>query len=283
MAARPRWNLSRAGALALIQVCLISGCERAVIEGVVVDVYSGKPIPDVEVGVEATEYSATTDRNGRYSLRYSPGSFFIIFQKDGYFRAMGDYNLPTESRVPADTVRLRRRPPGAGVYLIDRESGEHKPLEQGTMCDQEWSERVSATYWRTGNRYLIDVEPATRNVAPPGEVTFVQYAIEELAPSEIGLGTTAKTRGLELVAVEDSGYVLIRHTSFGRVLRDATYKRAPVSERVLSDSLILTTYDLGHGTYALLSTRQRIPILGYPFTVGTPNNRPTSICKGDVM
>jgi hypothetical protein len=254
-----------------------------VIEGVVVDIYSRKPIPDVDVGVEATEYSAKTDRNGRYSLPYTPGNLTIVFQKDGYFRSMGSYDLPTESGLLPDTVKLRREPPGSGVYVVDMQTGEYKELEQGTMCDQEWSEHYGGTYWRTGNRYLIDVEPASRNLVSPGQVTFVQYEVEQLAPSEIDLGQTTKTRGLELVSVEDSGYVLIRNTSFGRVLRDLTYKRAPVSERVLSNSLILTTYDLGHGTYALLSTRQRIPILGYPFTVGTPNNRPTSICKGDVM
>jgi hypothetical protein len=254
-----------------------------VIEGVVVDVYSGKPIPDVEVGVEATTFSAKTDRKGRYSLPYSPGNLTVVFQKGGYFRAMGSYDLPTESRFPADTVRLRRQPPGPGVYVVDMQTGEYKELEQGTMCDQDWREHYGGTYWRTGNRYLIDVEPATRNRASPGQVTFLQYEVEKLAPPEIDLGQTAKTRGLELVSVEEGGFVLTRQTSFGAAVRDLTLKRAPVSERDLGGALILTTYDLGHGTYALLSTRQRIPILGYPFTVGTPNNPPASTCHGDVM
>jgi hypothetical protein len=188
-----------------------------------------------------------------------------------------------DGRFRVDTVQVYKRPPGPGVYLVDHESGEYKPLEQGTMCDQDWRQHRGGSYWLFGNRYLIDVEPATRNLAAPGQVTFVQYAIEQLAPSEVNLANPAQTQGLELATVDDDGAVLIRNTIFGSNVRDLTPKRAPVSERAPRDSLVLTTYDLGHGTYALLATRQRHPILAYPFTVGTPNNRPTSICRGDVM
>ncbi len=150
-------KLNIAGCLCLSLV-LLSACERPLIlRGQVKDV-QGQTLPGVAVTVRNTEFEATTDGVGRYSLRCSPGALVLDFMKTGY--TPGVLQVEVKDRISADArdVVLWPLPVRKGVYLFEnfryREttrtepkrylSGENKPVF-GIKRDPACSTRIPIT------------------------------------------------------------------------------------------------------------------------------------------
>ena len=69
--------------VAVVLLVLVSGCSKKDIEGVIKDPF-GNGVAGVSVQILKTQFKTVTDRDGRYSLDYVPGTFTIRYLKDGY-------------------------------------------------------------------------------------------------------------------------------------------------------------------------------------------------------
>ncbi|MCC6155742.1 MAG: carboxypeptidase regulatory-like domain-containing protein [Candidatus Hydrogenedentes bacterium] len=97
-----------------------SGCDSAVIQGVVLDA-RGQALPGVSVHTVGTPHEALTNGRGEYRVRFVPmEEFHVQFFKTGY--TTGDLRIQsvTEARsVRANPISLISLPEGPGVYLSD--------------------------------------------------------------------------------------------------------------------------------------------------------------------
>ena len=107
--------------LPLVVSCefLAAPCASQIV-GRVFDPLFRVPVPGATVSIEGLQFSATTDANGRFSLRYAPGLVGIVAQKSGYQRINAEIalELSTYSRVPLRDLTLVRLPPERGVYAV---------------------------------------------------------------------------------------------------------------------------------------------------------------------
>ncbi len=101
-----------------VAVVLVAGCERSVIEGMVVDV-KGEALPGVAVGLVNGEAQGVTDACGRYKLAFEPGALEIEFIKTGYTPGRLDLRVHEARLVDAATVVLWPLPLSKGVYLFE--------------------------------------------------------------------------------------------------------------------------------------------------------------------
>lgn len=68
-------------------VSLSALAQNTVVKGKVLDAYSNEPIPDVEIDILGSDFSARTDRDGLYTFTggdVPAGDHVLVFYKDGY-------------------------------------------------------------------------------------------------------------------------------------------------------------------------------------------------------
>ena len=94
------------------------GFGKATINGFVKD-HFGTPIQGVEVKIKNSRFISTTDKFGKYELKYTPGSFIVVYMKDGYSRYEMKLNLASKEEFPAENVALCKLPVNPGVYFYN--------------------------------------------------------------------------------------------------------------------------------------------------------------------
>lgn len=104
-----------AGLLALLA---LAGCSPSyTMSGLVKDNF-GNPLEGVSVSVDATGYTAVTDKTGRYRVGFDPGAVNIRFAKDGYVPGHFGIRLARQAAVAIDVVVLQKVAPGDGLWLV---------------------------------------------------------------------------------------------------------------------------------------------------------------------
>ena len=106
--------------LLLLLVLTASCTSKAEIKGTVKD-YFGQPVENANVSIAGSAFKTVTDKNGHYQLEYVPGSFTVVFSKDGYSTYEMPLNLTEKTKFPAEEVTLIRLPDKPGVYLYRKE------------------------------------------------------------------------------------------------------------------------------------------------------------------
>ena len=110
----------------------LQGCgEPDRIEGVVQDIF-GQPISGVNIGIENTTFSATTDASGKYSIDYAPGQLRLEYSRKGYTTEDLALNIQQKVRYPVKTIKLHPVPDQEGIYYIDRAKKELKKIKTTT-------------------------------------------------------------------------------------------------------------------------------------------------------
>ncbi len=96
----------------------MSGClKKDRIEGEVKDVF-GNVLADVLVQVEKSTFTAKTDKNGRYSIDYAPGTFNVVYSKAGFTTMKLNLSIQQKSHFPAQAMMLYPIPSEEGIYYI---------------------------------------------------------------------------------------------------------------------------------------------------------------------
>lgn len=113
-------RLSYCGAGCVLVLLCLGGacCNRAVVEGAVVDV-QGSPLPGVTVRASGGEAETITDALGRYALTTRPGIRGLDFIKNGYTSGYLALEVNEARSLTASTVSLWCVPQGAGVFLFE--------------------------------------------------------------------------------------------------------------------------------------------------------------------
>lgn len=137
--------------LCTILFCL--GCSKPVIEGEVKDCLD-KPIENVRVNIKNTRLQAITDKEGKYSIEYIPGTFTVLYSKPDYTSHEIRLSLTSKEKFPARKVTLctlpklyiKTAPEKADIKIIGIQSKYYEGLnlEPGT-----YSLEVSADGYTT--------------------------------------------------------------------------------------------------------------------------------------
>jgi len=92
---------------------------KALINGCVKD-YWGTPIQNVKVKVKNSKYKSFSDKKGRYSVEYVPGTFTVLYSKEGYSSYEMQLSLSSKEKFEAEDVKLIKLPEKQGVYFYDK-------------------------------------------------------------------------------------------------------------------------------------------------------------------
>ncbi len=91
---------ARAAAICLLTLyALQAGAQDLKISGTVRDADSHQPLPYVNIRVAQSALGTTSDKNGRYQLSLSPGTYEIRFTYIGYGSVHRTLTLPSEQRL----------------------------------------------------------------------------------------------------------------------------------------------------------------------------------------
>lgn len=151
-------------AFAVLLPLLVACSDQSALSGKVVDNF-GKPLSGVVVTIENTELSATTDKEGVYSLRYVPGAFRISFGADGHSPRTLELDIKSSEKVPLKTVELFRMPPPGGIFLIGKD--DYLPLAKEAVAIVD----LPARALESENSYLVRLSSRSVLDVPEKEMT----------------------------------------------------------------------------------------------------------------
>ena len=106
------------GCLLVLLCAGVASCNRAVVEGSVLDV-QGSPLPGVTVRARGGDAETTTDALGHYALKTRPDIRGLDFIKNGYTSGSLDLDVKESRTFPASAVSLWCLPQSAGVFLYE--------------------------------------------------------------------------------------------------------------------------------------------------------------------
>ena len=89
------------------------------INGFVKD-HFGEPIKDVQVKIKHSRFTSKTNGKGKYVIKYIPGTFTVIYSKEGYSKHEITLSLSTKDEFPIEDVSLIKLPENPGVYLYNK-------------------------------------------------------------------------------------------------------------------------------------------------------------------
>lgn len=222
-------------ALPCLVVALLSSvaCQRSAITG---EVYSqwDEPLQGVSVGISGTELEDVTDKRGRYSLRFVPGSLTVIYSLEGYAPETRKFELSAAGHVPASKVTLWKYPPQPGIWQLDAD--DYNELTSGEIqLQRQRAGFIGGTY-----RFQLPEEVA------------------QLTPVEAEGQGEVKTRGWSFIDSDRRDQRLFRVEN-GMVILDTHYKLEaqkgfiPDNAGQLSGGLVIRWADLPPGRYAFLT------------------------------
>lgn len=113
-------------------IILFSACKKAIIEGEVFDGF-GNPLTNVNVSIAETQFAATTNTKGEYTIGYVPGEIKLLFNKKGFIETFLLLNIATESKFPAKTVFLYKIPINQGIWLFGQD--DYIQIKKGHISD----------------------------------------------------------------------------------------------------------------------------------------------------
>ncbi|WP_101689960.1 carboxypeptidase-like regulatory domain-containing protein [Dysgonomonas massiliensis] len=135
MKENPKATLSRIAAvktkklclfLSVISLIIFTSCNKT-INGKVYDNF-GKPIEGVEVAIQGSDYKTTTNKQGQFSIDYTPGNFVLNFHKEGYRDAIQELSISEKQDYPLEQKELLKLPTEKGSYLFSKELDDYIPL-----------------------------------------------------------------------------------------------------------------------------------------------------------
>jgi hypothetical protein len=218
----------------LFVVLVLAGCARPRIEGEVVDNF-GQPVEGARITITGERYSAKTNGEGHYSIRFKPGRLTVLATKEGCIPDSLTATLEARRPFQARTLELFRRPPGPGLFLLGAEG--YVALPRGDVLDQVW-ERDEG--WSADHLFRADGEAAA---VSPGHRRFVDSS------------------GLEkvvLIATDEDGRIGEMTTGFMGAVESSDFHIIEHDEIILESRMILREVDLEPGYYAFVEWQEML-------------------------
>jgi hypothetical protein len=239
---RSRRLTAASSLLAVALAAALTGCGKAKhIEGRVLS-EAGEPLQGATVSIAKSGFTATTKKDGTYSLDYAPGAMEVVYAQAGRFPDTLRVELAQKAYFPAAEMRLLKIPAEGAVVWISPKG--YVPLAQATVNE------IVVQKGRT----IFDRE--IRDYAPVGEPTIVPEATPRF------LDTVPA--GLTLVRVNDEGRLArVSFGSFGLgAANDATAQKETKLRR--SETCLQRTAELSPGDYAFVAFEGTIGQPGSP-------------------
>jgi len=148
----------------LLIVSVIFGCGRAELQGKVVDRF-GNGIEGVTVSIDNRQDDTITDADGNYVLPYTPGTFSVLFGKQGYAPETVQLVVDQSKTVTMKKVTLK---PDTAISLLSAEG----LLESGNSDVPQWvldqkvklvssDQPYEVKEFRQGDIMDVDIDKAT--------------------------------------------------------------------------------------------------------------------------
>ncbi len=177
--------------LLLVAIFTISGaCGSKKIQGQVTDSF-GAPLSGVTVRIEKTQFLATSESDGGFTLEYAPGEFVIQFSLEGYTTEGIELSVHEKSSVPLQPVVLYPVPREEGIFLLT----EDGLRDLSATCEVSEERRRYREGWAylTKYTYRLQAWGGPEHDFEPGELTFIdsqggQAVLVEVTPDGEGNG-----------------------------------------------------------------------------------------------
>lgn len=113
------------------------------IDGNVTDNFN-QPLHNVDIKIENSAYTTTSNSSGQFSLDYKAGSFKLLIEKEGYLSHTIELNVTDKSGYNLGKVELIKVPEKAGVYYIsDSKYIEIPKMKLETIKDKNCTSYLS--------------------------------------------------------------------------------------------------------------------------------------------
>jgi len=173
------------------------------ISGTVIDSETLNPLENVEITVEGTQYSTSTNSNGNYLIEnIAIGTYSIIANANGYYTKIAPYKEVISDQTTIVDFNLFKIPPGSVAGTIV-ESGTGNPIDGAIISILGTS--YSAISNETGEYLIEDVGMGIYSIAVSanayypdtihnqevfeGEITFVDFSLLQKFPTGSIAGT----------------------------------------------------------------------------------------------
>ena len=117
-------------------------------------------VEGVTIKVDNSTFSAVTDNKGKYSIDYAPGSFKLIFSKNGHTTHTIDLNITAKTIFPAETVMIYPIPEKKGIYYLD--GNQLIEIKASAVREREWT-RYPKNY---SQYYIVGDRKNTQSIRP---------------------------------------------------------------------------------------------------------------------
>ena len=101
------------------------------IKGKVFDNF-GNPLEDVTITIPNSQYEATTNSSGEYSIDYAAGEIVLNFRKEGYIPSGEVLYITEKQDYPIKDTRITKIPTKSGIYIASDELSNYVQLTSQT-------------------------------------------------------------------------------------------------------------------------------------------------------
>ncbi len=113
---------------------------QGTLTGQVIDGFDNA-VKDVEVKINKTDFTTSTDENGQYRINFEPGKMVISFIKKGYAKQTFPLNLREAAEVPLPKLTFWKFPESGGVSLI--RINDYKKFEYASFYSERDDNSIS--------------------------------------------------------------------------------------------------------------------------------------------
>ena len=242
---------------------------RGVLTGTVRDIF-GRPLTEVEVHIQGTQFRATTGADGSYACEYVPGKIKASYEKTAYFGVERQWELAAAAKFPAELVMLTPEPPKAGFY--GTASGRYEPV---AAMEPKTQQTQAARGWDQMNP-LMKAADVFLSVAGEPAVVLAEGTAIFVNSGEVQL---------RLYRVDDKGVFFRTEVSGGPAGEQSGFAQAiECKSVVVADKCALYIADLKVGDYVFAGGQQqghfvisRAPITGPYYYIRVKNKNEANI------
>ena len=211
----------------LLAVITFSGCSKPEIDGKVVDYYN-QPISEVNVSVQGTQFSSSTNANGAYSIGFVPGKVQLKFVKSGYAEATKTFDIASETSFPAEQMQLMKLPTDKGIWFLG--DNDYTAISSGDLI----MNKKFDPYFPEG-AYALDINVSANFTVLPSRSSY-KFLVSS---SE------------KVLLVKLQGGDLVYHRNMDGSYENVNILRENNNEEI-NPSISIRTVSLGTGKYAYI-------------------------------
>ena len=174
-----------------VLLLLFASCGQS-IKGTITDNFN-RPVAGVDIAIKNSDFKATSDSKGAFSIEYVAGSIELDFRKENYVTHSSLLEINDTKNYPLGEIKLFRKPDSQGVYVQTATGYDSIPqIRLKTESEIKKSYLMNTYYQRyflSDNQSVFTIELDTLK-----PVTLCTYTNKILLPVKVNDGLVAVSK-----------------------------------------------------------------------------------------